>query len=227
MAPKLGPRLAAVARLVPEGLALADIGTDHGRLPAWLLGSGKVPHVIAADCEAAPLEGARHRLRGTRADLRLGDGLNVLKPGEVGTLTIAGMGGRRMIAILDAREDVRESLHCMVLQPQKEAEAVRRWLVSKEWRVLDEQVVEDRNRFYTVMSWEPGASRQPWTDLDYRYGPMIMASGGSTMRAWLMDELRHAEKNLNDMLSNAPEHARKPELVARCVELRGLLASLD
>ena len=80
--------------MIPEGRSVADIGTDHGRLPAWLLRTGKVSHVIATDRAQGPLSGARARLGGLSVELRLGDGLSVLDPGEVHTAVFAGMGGK-------------------------------------------------------------------------------------------------------------------------------------
>lgn len=32
----IGARLEAIGRLVPENVSIADIGTDHAYLPAWL-----------------------------------------------------------------------------------------------------------------------------------------------------------------------------------------------
>ena len=50
------PRLRAIAALVPEDCqCLADIGTDHGYLPAALLRAGRCRRAIAADIGAAPL----------------------------------------------------------------------------------------------------------------------------------------------------------------------------
>ena len=38
---ELSKRLKAVAGLVTEGASVADIGTDHGYVPIWLIQSGR------------------------------------------------------------------------------------------------------------------------------------------------------------------------------------------
>ena len=39
----LQPRLRLLAEMTPPGGRLADIGTDHGYLPVWLLQEGRIP----------------------------------------------------------------------------------------------------------------------------------------------------------------------------------------
>ena len=126
---KLSQRLQAIADLVPTGAKVADIGTDHGFLPCYLAQSGKAELVIACDVNAQPLALAQKNITdynvGDKVSTRLGNGLAVLKPGEVDTVTIAGMGGALMIDILDASPMVVDRLKRIVLQPNVGAEAVR------------------------------------------------------------------------------------------------------
>ena len=43
----LSPRLQLLADLVPQGSCIADIGTDHGYLPLWLIQQNKILSAIA------------------------------------------------------------------------------------------------------------------------------------------------------------------------------------
>ena len=56
---RLSPRLQMVADFVPPCAYAADIGTDHGYLPIWLLQNGVIRSAIAADIHAGPLANAR------------------------------------------------------------------------------------------------------------------------------------------------------------------------
>ena len=56
---KLSNRLALAAEFTTDGKIIADIGTDHGSLPIFLVGSGKCPSAVAADLRKGPLESAK------------------------------------------------------------------------------------------------------------------------------------------------------------------------
>ena len=94
---RLSRRLETILSMVPPGLSTADIGTDHGLVAAELISRGICPRVIATDLREGPLSAARALVkeRGLqeKIDLRLGDGLAPLEPGEVQVILMAGMGG--------------------------------------------------------------------------------------------------------------------------------------
>ena len=107
MLPTLDARLSAAAELVRPGEPVADIGCDHGKLTAVLAASGKYPKVIGADLRPGPLAKAEQTLEYAgckdRAELRLGDGLSVLSPGEVSTIVLAGVSAEGETRVHDIR----------------------------------------------------------------------------------------------------------------------------
>ena len=94
---ELSKRLQAVADLVTEGASVADIGTDHGYIPIYLIEHHIAEKVIALDINRGPLERARMHIVGhglkEKIETRLSDGLEKVLPGEVDTMIAAGMGG--------------------------------------------------------------------------------------------------------------------------------------
>ncbi len=69
----LSQRLQAIADFVPQGAAVADIGTDHGFLPCYLAQQQRADKLIACDVNAQPLALAQKNIEdvqsaGTGAD---------------------------------------------------------------------------------------------------------------------------------------------------------------
>ena len=159
---ELSGRLQAVADLVTEGLRVADIGTDHGYLPVYLLNSGKCPKVIAMDINEGPLSRAKEHIdrmvcRG-KAEVRLSDGMQELRAGEVDSVVLSGMGGALMIRILERGKATVDGLRECVLQPQSEIERVRTWLLRERFVIVQENMVEEDGKYYPMMKVIPRAA---------------------------------------------------------------------
>lgn len=157
---ELTPRLWAIAQKVPQGAHLADVGTDHGYLPVWLLLNGRIESAVAADLRAGPLERARktaHQYgQSSKISFRLCDGLADIAEDEVNTVTIAGMGGETIAAILKAAPwTQRDKL--LLLQPMTGMPYLRQWLQSHGYAILDEEIIREGKRFYSVWIVKGGA----------------------------------------------------------------------
>jgi len=157
---RMAERLAALAACVPPGSIVADIGTDHACLPVFLIEAGISPKVIATDLNPGPLESAaravaKHHLEKS-IELRLGNGLKVLKPGEVEVVVLAGIGGNTIKGILAAAQDVLEDIKRLVMQPMSDAGDLRIWLAGNGWKIINEKLVEEGGRIYEIIIAEQG-----------------------------------------------------------------------
>lgn len=181
MEPRLSPRLQAVAAYVPSCHVVADIGTDHGFLPAALIRVGRATRAIASDCKQSPLARARCTARELgledQVDFRLGDGLSVLAPGEADCAIIAGMGGETIAAILNGAPWAVAQLPLLVLQPMTRAEILRKWLPENGYAVRAERLVEDRGKIYPILVVAGGAmpsadAAQAWGGFHLKEDPL-------------------------------------------------------
>lgn len=152
---KLTDRLLKIASLVTEGKKIADIGTDHGYIPVYLLNKGRVPYAILADVNKGPLENAKKEVRHNnlldKVDLRLGSGIEVLERGEVDEVIIAGMGGILISQLLEAKSEVAKSLDKLILQPMQAQDELRKYLLNNGYDILDEVLVKEDFRIYEII----------------------------------------------------------------------------
>jgi len=212
---KLSQRLQAIADLVPEGAKVADIGTDHGFLPCYLAQSGKAELVIACDVNAQPLALAQKNITdynvGDTVSTRLGNGLAVLKPGEVDTVTIAGMGGALMIEILDASPMVVDRLKRIVLQPNVGAEAVRIWAEKNRWQIVAEELVKENDIFSVIIVLEQGRSDRFMSAVELYLGPKLLAEHHPLLGLYISEEWEKTQHILDQLAKSDSEESRKKE----------------
>lgn len=194
---KISNRLKAVASLISEGNVLADVGTDHGYVPIYLMQQGKIPRAIAMDINKGPLERAREHIMlfgmGDYIETRLSDGLAALKEGEAESVLIAGMGGGLVIHILEAGSGIAKKAKELVLQPQSELERVRRFLEENGYVTEAEDMVFEDGKYYPMMrvcyapeklSQERGEKLQS----DYIYGAGLLAQRHPVLLEYLKKE---------------------------------------
>ena len=212
---KLSQRLQAIADLVPAGAKVADIGTDHGFLPCYLAQSGKAELVIACDVNAQPLALAQKNITdynvGDKVSTRLGNGLAVLKPGEVDTVTIAGMGGSLMIDILDASPMVVDRLKRIVLQPNVGAEAVRIWAEKNRWQIVAEDLIRENDIFSVIIVLEQGRSDRFMSAVELYLGPKLLAEHHPMLGLYISEEWEKTQHILDQLSKSDSEESRKKE----------------
>lgn len=152
---ELKPRLRMVGDLVPAGVRLADVGTDHGYLPAALVLAGRIPWAVASDLRRGPLDRARATVRECglmgKIAFRLCDGLTGICPGEVDAAVIAGMGGETIAAILSAAPWTREQDIPLILQPMSSLPELRGWLQANGFAIREERLAKEGGVLYTAM----------------------------------------------------------------------------
>lgn len=202
---ELSTRLQAVADWVPRGARLADVGTDHGFLPVWLVKYGVIDSAIAADLREKPLETAkrsaeRHGLA-DRISFRLCDGLTGISPDEVDTVSIAGMGGETIVAILEAAPWTRERGIRLLLQPQSGAFELRTFLRENGYRILRETIAREENRFYILMEVESGTP-EPMTVGELWAGKNYDHPQRGAYLDWLSGVLGKAAKGMEKSAEN-------------------------
>lgn len=194
---ELSNRLRAVAALVKEGSFIADIGTDHGYIPIFLMKEGRIRGAVASDINRGPLRRAQQHIAECgledRIEVRLSDGFKEIAPGRVDTMIAAGMGGGLMVRILDEGKETADSLKYCILQPQSEVRKVRKYLTLHGWLIESEDMVEEDCKFYPMMRASRGITEH-YEEYEYIYGKQLLQKRHPVLKKYLLREKKIQEE---------------------------------
>lgn len=202
----LSPRLMAVARSVKAGNVIADIGADHAALSCYLVESKITPRAIIGELTDGPCQRAREEVAraGLRdwIEVRQGDGLAVIKSGEIQTAVIAGMGGNTICGILDRSAYLVPEITQIVLQPMNRIPEVRQMAADRGWKIIDEGAVWDKD-YYLYLVLSPG-EQQPYelSPKELELGPVLILKNNQpdTIQyfRWLYDKYLRIVRGIPD-----------------------------
>ena len=192
---KLTNRLLKIASLVSENKRVADIGTDHGYIPVYLLNKGVIDFAILADINKGPLENSISEVKinklEDKVDLRLGSGIEVLKKGEVDEVIIAGMGGILISELLEANKEVAHSLDKLILQPMQAQEELRKYLLNNGYEILNECLEKEDFRLYEIMEVRyTGKNTVVEDDIYYEVGKKLIENKDQLLEEFIDNKIK-------------------------------------
>jgi tRNA (adenine22-N1)-methyltransferase len=227
---KLSDRLQTVVDFIPKGYSIADIGSDHAYLPCYTVKKGITPFAVAGEVVEGPYQSALSQVREEqltdKISVRKGNGLEVIQPGEVDCITIAGMGGTLISNILEAGKDKLVHVKRLILQPNISAISIRQWLIHNDWELKAEEILEEDEKIYEVLVAERGMPEEPYkTDREKALlmGPFLMKDKDQVFRKKWLEEKRNWE-NILSKLSNA---SQSDEIDEKIKELKAKIQMVE
>lgn len=220
----LSDRLNAAASMVTGGFRLADVGTDHGFVPIWLVRNGHIPSAIAMDVNRGPLERAKEHIAQAGLDefiqTRLSDGLSALSVDEADSILIAGMGGALTVRILEKDPPSRLGASELILQPQSEISRVREYLCRSGWKIDAEEMVLEEGKYYPMMHCVRG--EMTLTAQEAEFGPCLIASGHPVLLKYLTFRERVLCENLENLQKGSSKRAleRREQILGQIDQIR-------
>ncbi len=191
---KLGPRLSAVASLVPTEVVAVDIGTERAFLPVFLVKERGLARVIAVDKSPHNVMLAEENVRrfGLEhgVEVRRGEGFSPLKEEDgVEIVIIAGLGGKTICQMLTDLPSFIERCLRLVLQPMGDVPLVRRWLAEHGFYFPVERLAREKGRFYPVIAAEKGtlAVQDPY---QLAIGPGLLQGNDPLLVPWIEAEMQ-------------------------------------
>ncbi|MGG1215780.1 tRNA (adenine(22)-N(1))-methyltransferase TrmK [Micromonospora provocatoris] len=187
-AQKLSKRLETVAKFVPTGAVVADIGSDHAYLPCYLIHKGIATGAVAGEVVKGPYDSAVGQVKKEglteKITVRLADGLAAVEESDhVDTITIAGMGGPLIVSILEKHPQSLQGVTRLILQPNIHAKVIREWALKNNWAILDEDILEEDEKIYEILVLQRGPMEL--TEADILFGPkLVLRKSPSFKKKW-------------------------------------------
>lgn len=206
---------------------VADVGCDHAFVSMACMERRLADHVIAMDVRKGPLSIADHNITEygfeKSVETRLSNGFERLEIGEADWAIIAGMGGNLMRQILiDGESHLKHGIG-LVLQPQSEQDAVRSYLQTSGYIIIDERFLVEDGKFYTIIKAKKDAenSNRKMDMAELLYGPVLIRKKDPLLLRFVELEVEKKKAIYETLKDQDTESARK-----RCVQLEHMLALL-
>ncbi|MFS0786296.1 tRNA (adenine(22)-N(1))-methyltransferase TrmK [Shouchella sp. 1P09AA] len=223
---QLSRRLERVAHYAKGYQTLADIGSDHAYLPCYLCLRDPGLHAIAGEINEGPYQSARKQVQLSnleeQIEVRKGSGLDVINVDEhVDVITVAGMGGPLIASILELGLEKLTSSKRLVLQPNVASQAVREWLMSHQFSILAEEIIEEDDKIYEIVVAEKSHSLVTYTEVELLMGPLLIQNQTEVFKKKWTQEKNSWERVLKQLKQGTEtiELANKKEALKRKIDM--------
>lgn len=211
----LNQRLTSVCNYLVPG-KLADIGSDHAYLPIYAIQNNLISSAIAGEVIKGPYEAARKNVLVNQLndviDVRLGDGLSVISKSEsIQNITICGMGGPLIAKILKEGKEHLVQGPRLVLQSNIQTEALRYTLMSINYHIVDEIIMEEKGYIYEIVVAEYNTTSENLNNKELKFGPMLLQKKNEIFYKKWNHELE-ALKHIRNQLNSESHHERLKEI---------------
>ena len=172
---KLSKRLLTIANLIDDNSKVADIGCDHGLVSIYLAMNKQNISIIASDINQNALDNAIKNINKYHLEDKikvcLSNGLDNIND-EIDTIIISGMGGHTIVDILTNNQEKLHTVNNIIIQSNNDIEYVRRKIVKLGYCISKEELILDKNIYYTVILFTKG--KKKYTNKEYYFGPILL-----------------------------------------------------
>lgn len=207
-------RLDTLFSVLPECKKFADVGCDHGYLSLAMISSGKAKDVVCTDISAPSLQKCKELFKdkGLKAKFICCDGLTKVDC-DCDLVLISGMGGETIIDILSSSPFLPEKL---VLQPMKNVDKVRSYVVSIGYKIVKDFKFFAEGKYYDVISLERGEDSLTLDEITYgRDNLQNPSEDFLNFLSWTIEKKTHLLESLPDKEIAKKELEKIKELYGR------------
>lgn len=201
---KLTKRLEDIAMMVKPCNIIADIGTDHGYIPIYLVGNKIASFAIASDVRKGPVATAKNNVLHEKLQDKIkvieADGL--INIPSVNYVIIAGMGGLLIKDILEKKTNEHDYY---VLEPNNNVYPLRCYLEDNNYHIIDEKISYDNKKYYEIIKVVKKDKKQELTYLERKFGPINLINKDKLFISKWLEILNRYKSILIDFKGNEDE----------------------
>ena len=203
----ISKRLKEIAKYTSVYNLLLDVGSDHGLLPIYALKNKYVNEAIASDINSKPLIIAKENFAKYNLDIKtiIYDGIPKT---NADVIVIAGMGAELVISILEKTLNNAKNLKRLILAPNCDYDILRNY-VKKSFKIVDEDIIYDKNHYYEIIVLEKGM--EEYSDIDLLFGPILLKKKSETF----INKYKKELNNLNKIVDNITDINKQKEVKER------------
>lgn len=205
-------RLEKIIQFVEFNSIVADIGTDHGLVPISLSKNKISKRIIGVDISEKSLYKLQSKIENnpkfSNIYSRVSDGLKSIKPYEVDTIIISGMGGVLISRILKEGQVVAKSANTLILQANNSVEYLRRFLHENSYYIEDESDIYENNKYYQIIKARSGLEKY-YEDYYYEFGKKIIEQGSLNLQKYLNIEISKIDSIINKINKISSDNMEK------------------
>ena len=200
--------------MIERNKVVFDVGSDHALLPCFLIENGISKKVYAGEIAEGPLQNVKQTIekRGLEGKIIpvFSDGL-AKAADDVDIVVIAGMGYHTIRHILESCDVSRYQY--FIVQSNTDVDMLRAYISEKGYTIEDEKVVYD-DFYYQVIRFSADL-HDPYSDLEIKYGPILLKRRDEVFVAYLKQTL--------DKLKEINVIAKKAEIAEKIAEIEKIL----
>lgn len=193
---ELSKRLQQCVSLVNSD-SIIDIGTDHAKLPIWMIKNNLIKSSLASDITEFSVRRSLNKIKKYNLEDKikvvLSDGFTNIDENFSDCVVIAGLGGESISNILKNCQWKNKKDKKFILQPSKSDSYLRNFLSQNGFYIESESIVSDHNYSYsTILSRYSGKSYH-FDEIYSFIGKIIPCKDSSD---YIKKQIRYVEKIL-------------------------------
>lgn len=202
----ISQRLKSIVDMTDRCNCLADIGTDHGYIPIYAIEKNICNTSIASDINKGPIKIALKNIKKygmlEKIQTRIGPGLSTLSLGEADVIIIAGMGGNLIADIINDDINIAMKADYLIVQPVQYPEVIRKYLSKMNFKILDEDLVKDENKYYHIIKAKYGDGDKYSNEAEHFMGLRLIEKKHPLLKSYIEYKLNRIDEILSQMSSN-------------------------